>query len=636
MGQSLVLTYRRVWIIGVHILLWAVSFFSAFQLRFEFQIPQRYSLSLLAGWCALLIAIRVCAFFAFSGFQGLWKYTGARDLNVLVKGTFLASFIFACVLLVAQEKSFPRSIIFVESVFALSLVGGLRFLIRKINEVSTEIRASAGPKKRIMIVGAGGAGETLVRDLQKNLSFQYEPVCFVDDDPLKNRAHIHGVPVMGNLKTITLLCRQHEIDEIVIAIPSATGSKMREIMEHCVESGAQIRAIPSLNGLLDGRVNWSQVREINIDDLLGRESVHLEEDQIASYIQGKTILITGAGGSIGGELCRQVLRFHPAKLILVERAEYNLFRIHKEISESFKYVEIVPCLGDISVRSRVRQILNEHSPDTVFHAAAHKHVPMIEWNPSEAITNNVRGTRVLAEEAIESDVERFVYISSDKAVRPTSVMGASKRIGELILQSLSNQTQTSFITVRFGNVLGSAGSVIPIFKEQIEKGGPVTVTHPEMVRFFMTIPEACQLVMQAGAMGEGGEIFILDMGEPVKVVDLAKDLIRLSGFNPETDIAIEFTGIRPGEKLYEEISVTEENATQTRHPKIYIGRHTLHSSKGVVAKVITLEEASENGLSAAQIKEEIRELVPEFIMSEKSISKKNLKAEVISLPAQRS
>ena len=634
MGQSTLLTYRRIWIIGVHIVLWLISYYASFLLRFDFDIPERYSLQTIMGWFTLLMTARVCAFFAVGGFKGLWKYTGARDLDILVKGTFFASVVFALTLLLLQERAFPRSIIFIEGMLALSLVGGLRFLIRKINEVSAEIRSSAGPKKRILIVGAGDAGEALVRDLQKNLSFQYEAIGFVDDNPLKMKAQIHGVPVIGKIESIPKLARLYHIDEIVIAIPTATGSKLREIMEHCVESEAQIRAIPGLNSVLDGRVTWSQVREINIDDLLGRESVHLEEDNIASYIQGKVIMITGAGGSIGGELCRQVLRFHPQRLILVERAEYNLFQIHREISEKFKYVEIIPCLADVSIRTRVQQLFNEHSPDTVFHAAAHKHVPMIEWNPSEAVTNNVRATRVLAEEAISAGVDRFVYISSDKAVRPTSVMGASKRIGELLLQSYTGEEKTSFITVRFGNVLGSAGSVIPIFKEQIKNGGPVTVTHPEMVRFFMTIPEACQLVMQAGAMGEGGEIFILDMGEPVRVVDLARDLIRLSGFNPDTDIDIQFTGVRPGEKLYEEIAVNEENASQTRHPKIYIGRHTLHSNRNVIGKIIDLENDAEAGAEAQRMKERIREIVPEFSYKELNSPKRSTTAEVISLPRQ--
>jgi FlaA1/EpsC-like NDP-sugar epimerase len=397
---------------------------------------------------------------------------------------------------------------------------------------------------------------------------------------------------------------------VVIAIPSATGSEMRRIVACCRAAGVRFRTIPGLDHLIDGRVTVSQLREVAIDDLLGRDPVVLDSAEISREMAGRVVLVSGAGGSIGSEICRQLCRFHPRALVLVESCENNLFNVHRELLARFPEVPLVACLADVTDEPRMRDVFAEHRPAVVFHAAAHKHVPMMEWNPGEAVKNNVLGTKTLADVADELGVDRFVMISTDKAVNPTSVMGVSKRVAEIYVQALSQRSDTRFVTVRFGNVLGSAGSVIPIFKEQIAEGGPVTVTHPEMQRYFMTIPEASQLVLQASAMGEGGEIFILDMGEPVRIVDLARDLIALSGLEPGVDIDIEFTGTRPGEKLVEELAVADEGAQRTRHPKVFVGRFRPYAWEKVQRHVRELADVAES--APEEVRAKFAEIVPEY------------------------
>jgi len=610
MAESIFLTYRRALIIGVHIGLWCFSLFVGFLLRFEFTIPKKYAEDLL-GWIAVLVAFRVVTGFAFGTFHGMWRYTGASDLVGLFKTTTLSSIGFAAFLAIARFEHFPRSIVFIEWLLAMMLVGGLRFGIRKIRELAGEIRTRQGKKHRVLIVGAGDAGEMLLREILKSHASRFTPVGFLDDDPKKRFERIHGLKVFGPVAKVAEVVAHHEIDEIVIAMPSASGRQMRRVLELCQPVKATVRTIPGVDQLIDGKVSLSQVREVAIEDLLGREPVTLDDDLIGASIRGRTVLVSGAGGSIGSELCRQIARFAPSTLVLVEQAENNLFEIHRELAVHFASVTLVPCIADVTDRDRMRAVFAAHRPHMVFHAAAHKHVPMMEWNPGEAVKNNVGGSRLLATMADEHGVDRFVMISTDKAVNPTSVMGATKRVAEMFVQALAARSKTKFVTVRFGNVLGSAGSVIPIFKQQIAKGGPVTVTHPEMRRYFMTIPEASQLVLQAGAMGEGGEVFVLDMGEPVKIVDLARDLIRLSGFTPGIDIQIEYSGMRPGEKLFEELSVSSENADKTRHPKIYVGRRRPADDDAVIAAIEGLV-ARADGKDALTIKGEMRTIVPEY------------------------
>jgi FlaA1/EpsC-like NDP-sugar epimerase len=436
-------------------------------------------------------------------------------------------------------------------------------------------------------------------------------VGFVDDNPAKLGERIHGVSVLGVLEQVPMLVKSLGVDEVIVAIPSAGGREMRRIVDLCSKDGVRLRMMPGLESLIEGRVEVNQLRNVAIEDLLGREPVKLETELIAGKLNGVVVMVTGAGGSIGSEICRQVCRFGPAMLLLVEQAENALFQVHRELREAFPGIMIVPRIADICDSRRIEAIFAAHRPHVVFHAAAHKHVPMMEWNTGEAIKNNVFGTRKVADLADQYGAQSFVMISTDKAVNPTSVMGVSKRVAEIYIQALSQRSKTRFITVRFGNVLGSNGSVVPIFQEQIARGGPVTVTHPEMKRYFMTIPEASQLVLQAGAMGNGGEIYILDMGEPVKIVDLARDLITLSGLRPGEDIEIQFTGIRPGEKLFEELASDSENADKTRHPKIFVGHFKAYEWERVAVGLDALHEVTD-GADDDRVRECFRTLVPEY------------------------
>jgi FlaA1/EpsC-like NDP-sugar epimerase len=440
-----------------------------------------------------------------------------------------------------------------------------------------------------------------------------DAVGFLDDDRLKVGTKIGGLNVLGTTAQIAEIAERKRVKRVLITIANAPGPEIRQITLRCAEAGLDTKIIPGIYEIVGNRVNLSRIRDIAIEDLLGREPVDLDEAQVGESIRGRAVMVTGAGGSIGSELCRQVARFTPSRLILVERFENALFEIHRELVGAYPELVIEPRIADVSDAVRMTQIFEAGAPHILFHAAAHKHVPMMEDNPGEAVKNNVGGTRTVAELAARFDIARFVMVSTDKAVNPSSVMGATKRVAEIVCQaqSLAHQSSTRFVTVRFGNVLGSNGSVIPIFKEQIARGGPVTVTHPDMTRYFMTIPEASQLVMQAGSMGQGGEIFILDMGEPVKIVDLARDLITLSGLRPDDDIAIEFSGARPGEKLFEELSTGAESADKTKHPKIFIGRVAHPSLSEVSAKISALlamaDRAAPYVLRAALV-----QLVPEY------------------------
>lgn len=604
------LRYRRVVALAVHLVLFAVAQTGAFLLRFEFDVPEEYAAPGLF-WLAVSIGIRISVFAWFGMFAGMWRYTGAKDLGALAKSATLSTLIFAVFLVLGGFRSYPRSILVIDFLLTMILVGGLRFGVRSLWQLAATVsQKREGVARRVLIVGAGNAGESLLREMQKTHGGRYEVVGFVDDDAGKRGARIHGVAVLGVLVDVAMLVQRHKVDEVVLAIPSASGQAMRRIVDLVKTSGIAMRTIPGVDQLIEGRVTINQLRSVNIEDLLGREPVRLDMQSIASLIEGRVVMVTGAGGSIGSELCRQVGRFAPSKLLLVERSENALFEIHRELGKTPDGL-IVPCMADITDEPRMRRLFAEHQPAVVLHAAAHKHVPMMEENPGEALKNNIGGTRMVANLANEFGVDRFVMISTDKAVNPTSVMGATKRVAELYIQALSQRSKTRFVAVRFGNVLGSAGSVIPIFKEQIAAGGPVTVTHPEMKRYFMTIPEASQLVLQAATMGNGGEIFVLDMGEPVKIVDLARDLITLSGLTPDKDVEIRFTGLRPGEKLFEELSTADEMAEKTRHPKIFIGKLPVRPLEQVSAEVQAMIERA-NGATLHDCVDRLRALVPEL------------------------
>jgi FlaA1/EpsC-like NDP-sugar epimerase len=593
--------------IGVHALLWTAAFSLAFALRFDFHWPH-YPLAL-PVWLPLLVALRLGAFLAAGLFHGLWRYTGVRDLIAIFAANTVSTLVFVLAM-IAGLGPIPRSIPLIEWLCSLVLVGGARFVIRA---AWTMLRAEGAERKerrRILIIGAGDAGEMLLREIRKSQRARYEVVGFLDDDPQKRGAQIHGVRVFGPLERLPRKVQRFSVDEVLIAIPSAKGAHVRRIVDLCKSTGIRFRTMPGLDHLIDGRVTVAQLRDVAIDDLLGRDPVELDNRAISAAMDGHVVMISGAGGSIGSEICRQVCHFNPARLILVDRAENALFNIHRELVARYPDRMLVPCIADVGDASRMAEIFAEERPTVVFHAAAHKHVPMMEWNPGEAVKNNVFGTKTLADLSHRYRVQRFVMISTDKAVNPTSVMGVAKRVAEIYVQALSQRSETKFVTVRFGNVLGSAGSVIPIFKEQIANGGPVTVTHPEMRRYFMTIPEASQLVLQAGTMGNGGEIFILDMGQPVRIADLAKDLITLSGLEPGRDIEIRFTGIRPGEKLFEEIAVDAESAEKTRHPKIFVGRFRPHAWEKVQRWMTELDALVD--ARPAQVRAKLADVVPEY------------------------
>jgi FlaA1/EpsC-like NDP-sugar epimerase/CheY-like chemotaxis protein len=451
----------------------------------------------------------------------------------------------------------------------------------------------------------------ILREMVYHYSHNYEVVGLIDDDPKKHRKQIHGVPVLGSGPDIPEIVRERSVEEIIIAIPSATPEQKRGIVDYCIKSGAKYRTVPNMSDLVDGTVKVKELREVRLEDLLKRDEILLDRQRMAGYITGKAILITGAGGSIGSELCRQVARFAPLKLILFEKSENSLFYIDMELEQLFKDLKKVPVVGDICDRKRVKEVLLEHKPQIIFHAAAHKHVPLMELNPLEAVKNNIFGTKILAEEAIKYEVDRFIMLSTDKVVSPTSVMGVTKRITEIYLQSLCCVDRTKFMAVRFGNVLGSEGSVIPTFRRQIEKGGPVTVTHPDIKRYFMTIPEAAVLVLEAGFMGEGGEIFILEMGRQIKILDLAHEMIRLSGLIPEKDIKIIFSGLRPGEKLHEALITEDESLRKTAHEKITVVEEGKRYQGDIFADLDELRRIVETSDIVLLVKK-LKEIVPRY------------------------
>ncbi|NLW58977.1 MAG: polysaccharide biosynthesis protein [Firmicutes bacterium] len=554
-------------ILFINLTLWL-----SFTVRFEGSIPLVYRSNWLY-YAVLVTSLRMVCFYVFGLYNSLWGYSSLPEMIQIIKAITASSVLIYLVDQVIFNPSppIPKSIHFISLVINLFMVGGSRLAIRLRQEMLNIFENRKKQRRRVLVIGAGQAGALIIREMQQQPT-PYLPVAILDDNFNKIKRYLHGVPVVGSIKQLPQAVREYQIDEVLVAIPSAPKKRLREIVALARETGLPIRIIPGLLAAGNVKVTLDQVREVQIEDLLGREPVKLNVEEIAGYLKGERVLVTGAGGSIGSELCRQVARFEPECLLLLGRGENSIYEIDQELKETFPALRKTPVIADVRDRGRLEQIFREYRPTVVFHAAAHKHVPLMESAPDEAVKNNVFGTRNVAELSDKYGVKRFVMISTDKAVNPTSVMGATKRVAEMLIQLLARKSKTKFCAVRFGNVLGSRGSVIPLFQHQIAKGGPVTVTDPEMVRFFMTIPEAVSLVIQAGAMGEYGEIFILDMGEPVKIVDLAHDLIRLSGLVPGEDIKIEFCGIRPGEKLYEEILTSEEGTNATRHERIFVSK----------------------------------------------------------------
>ena len=559
---------------GVRLAIWLaqICIFSAcivttFLLRFEFAIPNSHLKYLY--WALLIwVPAKLAVFRLLNLDRGWWRFVSTHDLVRLAFGNVLGSGLGAVLILLVAPAGFPRSLYVLDLLLCFLATACQRAFVRALSDfVGGDAGAAIGT--RIFIYGGGAAGVTLLREIRSNPKLRYAVCGFIDDNIRKRGLTIQGVRVLGCGDDLSRLAPRHKVSEILIASHSATGTEMTTILRHCHAAGLKCRTIPAFAAIIEGNGLATQIRDVALEDLLGREPVRLEEHQIRNGLEGKVVLVTGAGGSIGSELCRQIASYGPAGIVGFEIAESPLFEIDREMRQSFPKTPFYPEIGSIQNRPRLDEVLSQYWPSVVYHAAAYKHVPMMEAQVFEAVENNVFGTHNVAMAAARHGVEDFVMISSDKAVRPTNVMGATKRVAELLLLALQNG-RIKYVTVRFGNVLGSNGSVIPVFKKQIAAGGPVTVTHPDMRRFFMTIPEACQLVLQAAAIGKGGQIFVLDMGEPVKILDLASKLILLSGLRPDEDIKIEFTGIRPGEKLYEELSTMLENTTPTAHEKIRI------------------------------------------------------------------
>jgi len=556
------------WLALIHDTIWVpVTLLMAFLLRFNLEgIPEQYQPVCwqLAG---VAIPVQLVLFHYFGLYRGIWRFASIPDLIRILKAVLAGALITFLILFVWHRlEGIPRSVIILYPVLLIAGLSIPRLFYRWLKDHRFGFAARQG--KRALIVGAGRAGELLVRDLLKGE--QYLPIAFLDDDRKKHGLDIHGVRVTAGTDALEKQLEQLNIEIVLLAMPTASAAMMRRLVEQSSALKVPCRTLPSLAELADGKVEVGTLREIRIEDLLGREEITLDDLQVRNFLKDKRVLITGAGGSIGSEFCRQVAEYHPEKLVMVDHGEFNLYQIEGEMSRN-EIVPVVALLGDIRDEARMRWVFETYKPQIVFNAAAYKHVPLVEENPAEGIKTNVLGTCKLADLAVAYGCEKFVQVSTDKAVNPANVMGATKRAAEIYCQNLNSRTaSTAFITTRFGNVLGSAGSVVPLFEKQIRKGGPVTVTHPGITRYFMTIPEAVRLILQAGSMGAGGEIFVLDMGEPVKIVDLAEQMIRLSGMEPGKDIRIEFTGLRPGEKLYEELFHKSESLMGTTHPKIML------------------------------------------------------------------
>lgn len=597
------------WAAFLHDLLWVpVVFLLAYLLRFNLEgIPAGYREPLIHLIVVGTIVQGGC-YWLFDLYRGLWRFASISDLFRIVKAVILGMLLIAVIVfLTSRLVGIPRSVFIL---YPLLLITGLslpRMLYRGYLERHVYLRFYEG--KRVVIVGAGQAGELLLRDLRRQK--EVLPVALVDDDIIKQGREIHGVRVLGTVEDLDQIVLKLDVQEILIAIPSANREVMQRITAQCDQTGILFRVLPSLQELADQQVSYGQLRSVTLEDLLGRDPVQLDMQAIMDYLKNKTVLVTGAGGSIGSELCRQVARVDPKRLVIFDHGEFNLYAIDHELRDSFIGLELIVVLGDVKNSERVDWVFRKFKPDVVFHAAAYKHVPMVELNPAEGLQNNVLGTKAVAEAADRYCADRFVLVSTDKAVNPANVMGTTKRIAEIYCQNFDARSRTRFITTRFGNVLGSAGSVVPLFEKQIQNGGPVTVTHPEICRYFMTIPESVSLILQAGSMGQGGEIFVLDMGEPILIKDLAEQMIRLSGFEPGQDIEIIYTGLRPGEKLFEEIFHESEGLEPTSHEKLLLARSREVDWAWLMDELVRLSQAA-SSRDVEELYTCLQNIVPEF------------------------
>jgi FlaA1/EpsC-like NDP-sugar epimerase len=612
-------------ILTADVVIFITAFVTAYLLRFDFILEPVYRAQVMK-MLPLLLPGKLAIFFLFGLYRGMWRYTNMVDLWKLAQASLVSTVYYAAfTFVVFGFQGVPRSVFLIDGLLTLIICSGLRVGIRffyaafpRVNSFSSVSDTGSRPKtKSILIIGAGGAGEKVFREITDNPRLNYQVVGFLDDDRSKWQRSLHGRKVYGGIEMLPEVTGREKIDEVLIAIPSATGQQMRRIIEICQRCEVRYRTLPEIGAIIDGKVSIKNLRDVKYEDLLRRPPVKLDTAEIRRYLQGKRVLISGAGGSIGSELCRQIIRFDPKEVTLVDSSEANLYSIQMGLQHELKFLRYRCILGQVQDRPLMDGIFSRCLPQIIFHAAAYKHVPMLEKNPWQAIFNNVLGTQVITEMAIKYKTERFVLVSTDKAVRPTNVMGASKRLAELMIEA-QNGNGTRFMAVRFGNVIGSSGSVLPLFRRQLEQGGPITVTHPEVTRYFMTIPEAAQLILQAGGLGEGGEIFILEMGTPVKIAEMAAELVRLSGKEPGKDVEIIFTGLREGEKIYEELITQGEGIVATEHEKILvlrpIGFNGKHGRKefaqwldGAIKELHSIASAHD----ADGIRNKLREILPE-------------------------
>ncbi len=612
-------------IIAIHL-----AFFLAFYIRFEGQLFSNASaqvfFNLYLQSALAITLIKLTIFAVFRMYNSLWRYASIEELIQVVLAGLVAT-AGTVTYFHLMQSSLPRSIYILTLMLDILLIGGTRFSYRSLRTVR-DIRnfGRNSHSKRIMIIGAGEAGAQIIRELKSNEDLHSTPVALIDDDLAKKGRMINGVPVLGGRDQIPLVIEEKRIDRVILAIPSASREEVREIVDICTPLKVELKIVPGVGELIDGKIQINAIRSVEIEDLLGREPVKLDIESLSHEIRGKRILVTGGGGSIGSEICRQAAKFEPAALLIVDVYENGAYELEQELRRKHPELDLSVRITSVCDREAIFEIIKWFSPDILYHAAAHKHVPLMEDAPREAVKNNILGTWNTMQAARKAGVKKFVQVSTDKAVNPTNVMGATKRVCEMMAQALNENSQTEYVAVRFGNVLGSNGSVIPLFKKQITAGGPVTVTHPDIIRYFMTIPEACRLVIQAGAIAEGGEIFILDMGEPIRIVDLARNLIRLSGFEPDKDISIAYTGLRPGEKLFEELLLNVETAASTRIDKIFVEKSNPQGYREILKCLKILKKAVKE--SDQETVSALKRVVPEFVTPEEHRGLKEKDGEV--------
>ena len=605
MIEKLMKLYKKPYLIITDIFLINLALFFSYLLRFD-----RNFLNYLDYRFFIAVTIfGIIALYITNIYNKIWLYASIAELKAIIKASVIINVLFIAYLYFFLIN-FSRSVVMINFVLDIFILGGIRFLLRLIKNYY-EQNTTNKPQKNVLVVGAGDAGELLIREYQKHPELGKNIIGVIDDEKSKHGLEIHGIKVLGDRNIIPGVIEEYHVKEVVISIPSAKGEEIKEIYNLSKKEGVKVKTVPSIHEIVDGKFNINQIREVKVEDLLKRDQIELIEDDISSYLTDKTIFITGGAGSIGSELSRQSAKFSPKHLIIFDINENDSYFLKRELNEKFPEIKVSIEIGSVRDKEKLINSISQFKPDVMFHAAAHKHVPLMENNPEEAVKNNIFGTKNVVKAANEYNVDRFILISTDKAVNPTNVMGATKKVAEMIVQTYSEENNTKFMAVRFGNVLGSKGSVIPIFKKQIKNGGPITVTHPEVKRYFMTIPEAAQLVIQSGAIGKGGEVFILDMGKPVKIIELARDLIKLSGYKEGVDIDIEITGLRPGEKMYEEILLDTEEDISTEHEKIYISNLNCLKENEFIENINKLENIADK-TDKKNIIKELKKIVKEY------------------------